>query len=272
MLSVRSVDLNLLDIDSIKISWEIAPTTEDVMRYSFYILRGESAGGPFETVAGPLVDRYNAVDSIAPRKMAWRNLFYVVRVVNRNTNEELRTEAKNLSADRPLEATEMVRLNNLMLREFTGRPCIVFPVRTFGQRCSCFDITTSRRSVSSCQTCFNTGFVSGFHYPMVTYMTINPYDKGKGVSEMMITATGGTNAIMSVDPLVKIGDIIIEKEGTRWRVQSVRATERMRSPVHQEVALFKISEGDIEFKIPFVWPQEFKTAPRLFAPKMDIGD
>lgn len=272
MLNIRSVSLDLLSIDSIKIRWEISPTTDDVMQYSFFVLRGESSGGPFETVAGPLVDRYVVTDNVAPRKMAWRTLFYLVRVVDRRTNAEFTTEPKSLSADRPLEATEMVRLNNLMLREFTGRPCLIYPVRTFGQRCSCFDPTTQRRQVTSCQVCFNTGFVRGFHYPMVAYITINPFDKVKGVNEMMITNTASTNAVMSVDPLVKIGDIVVEKEGTRWRVQSVRVSERMRSPVHQEVMLSKISEGDIEFKIPMSWPDELKTAPRLFAPKMDIGD
>jgi hypothetical protein len=272
MLSIKSVTLDSLQLDTITIRWEISSTSEDIMQYQFEVLRGESSGGPFEVIAGPFVDRYIAVDNIAPRRLSWRSLHYFIRLTNVKTNQVIETIPQTLNAKLPLEAQEMVRLMSMQLREFTGRPCLVFPVRTFGQRCTCIDPLTQRRQVTSCKLCYNTGYLSGYHYPMASYVNILPFDKVKGVNEMMITSPAATNAIMTIDPIVKIGDLIVEKEGTRWRVQSVRNSERLRSPVRQEVTLTRISEGDIEFSMPLAWPSELKTSQRMFSPKMDIGD
>ena len=52
-----------------------------------------------------------------------------------------------------------------MLSEFAGRRCIVLPVRTFGQRCGCFNATLNKRTRSGCPTCFDTGFIRGYMYP-----------------------------------------------------------------------------------------------------------
>jgi hypothetical protein len=271
MLEIKNVSLDSTNLDRITIRWEINSTREDSFKYAYEVYRGESSGGPFEKIAGPLVDRFMAVDNIAPRKSSWRNLYYVIRVVG-PTGEYKESSPISLNARIPFEALEMVRLHSMLLKEYTGRPCLVFPLRTFGQRCTCFDPVSSRRQVTSCLTCFNTGFVRGYHYPILSYVAINSYEKSKGVNEVMIIQQAQTMASMSIDPLVKVGDLIVEREGVRWRVQSVSTTERLRSPVHQEISLHKVSEGDIEFKMPIDWPQEYKTSPRSYEPKMDIGD
>jgi hypothetical protein len=271
MIKLKNVKLESTDLEKISVQWEVESTSDNVFKYAFDVFRGESINGPFDKVAGPLYDTYKVSDNIAPRKMAWRNLYYVVRATNVD-GSFTESEPKSLNARLPFEALEMIRLQGLLLREYIGRPCIVYPKRTFGQRCTCFDTLTQRRQVTSCYTCYNTGFIKGYHYPLMSYIAIGAFSKEKGVSESLIMNSAHVHAIMGIDPIVKSGDIVVEREGTRWRVQSVFTTERLRAPVHQEVDLVKISEGDIEFKLPISWPEGVETSPRSFSPKMDIGD
>jgi hypothetical protein len=74
---------------------------------------------------------------------------------------------------------------------------------------------------------------------------------------------------MGVYPLIKPRDIIVEREGKKWRVNSVRQTERLRSPIHQEVSLTLIPPGDIEYKIPLKFPADTSTR-RVYSYRDDI--
>jgi hypothetical protein len=271
MISIKELVLDSFDLNYIDVSWSINSNTDDILKYEFFVERGESPAGPFEIVAGPLVDRYHVRDNIAPRRMSWRQLYYRVTCKDTLNNTTVESPAKNLSARLPFDAIEMIRLFNLQLREFTGRPCLLFPLRTFGQRCVCFDVISQRRTVSSCKTCYNTGFIRGYHYPLLIYIQIDPYAKNKEVREEIISNGALTGAKTIAYPILKPGDILVEREGTRWRVQSVQNTERLRSPVQQNLNLFKITEGDIEFALPITWPSEYVTSPRSYNPKSDIG-
>lgn len=270
-MKIKDFSLDSFDLDYIDIKWKTDTSTEDLLKYEFFVERAESPAGPYETVAGPLRDRYHVRDNIAPRRMAWRSLYYRVKCKDTLSDTTIYSEAKNLSARLPFDAIEMIRLFNLQLREFTGRPCLFFPLRTFGQRCSCFDVISSRRTVSSCKTCYNTGFIRGYHYPMLVYIQIDTFPANKDVREELIANFASTTARTISYPDMKPGDIFIEREGTRWRIQSVQNSERLRAPVQQILSVTKITEGDIEFSLPITWPEEYKTSPRSYSPKSDIG-
>ena len=88
--------------------------------------------------------------------------------------------------------------------------------------------------------------------------------------EQMVAAQHTTQGRMSIYPIVKPGDLIVEQEGVRWRVQNVSFTERLRSPVQQMLTLFRVPEGDIEHRIPVQWDDAIETSPRSFSPKSDL--
>lgn len=271
MITIKDFALDCFDLNYIEIKWRIDTSSDDILKYQFFVERAESPAGPFENVAGPLVDVYRARDNIAPRRMAWRQLYYKISCLDTISGDRSETPPINLTARLPFDAVEMIRLFNLQLREYTGRPCLLFPLRTFGQRCICFDVISQRRTVSSCKTCYNTGFIRGYHYPILVFLQIEPFVKSKDIREEMISNFAGTSARTISYPAMKPGDLLIEREGTRWRVQTVQVSERLRAPVQQTLTLSKVTEGDIEFSLPITWPDEYKTSPRSYNPKSDIG-
>jgi len=265
-MKVTKVILNTSSIDYIDVTWEVADNYKDSLNITYQVLRGESPAGPFEPVSDPLTDRYHIRDYIAPRKMAWRNLYYVVESTDINSNTSVRSDAVNLRARPPLDALEMIRLNALLFKEFVGRPVLIYPLRTYGEKCSnCFDEITQRRTVGSCYSCYGTGYARGYHYPIYAYVKLSPENKTNMPTQASsITQQTQVQANMSIYPLVKVGDILIEQEGTRWRIQNVSYTERLRSPVQQMLMLARIPEGDIEYKLPVTW-DTVETSPRSFS-------
>lgn len=270
MIYPKNVQAKRVDADAVMLTWEVEDTSEDALAYAFYILRSESPEGPWERVIGPLVDQYTAHDLKAPLRSGGRNLYYCVRAQHRETGEVFNAQPVTMLPRPPLDALEIIRRNDLLFREYTGRPCILYPVRTFGQRCTaCFDITTSRRTMSSCRVCWNTGFLRGFHTPVVVYVQIDPSGNPLQHIPPAMTDSKSTQARMGVYPLVKPRDILVESENKRWRVAGVNYTERLRSPVRQELTLTTIPNSDIEYSIPVEWPK-LDTSPRSYSYRTDL--
>ena len=270
MIKPKNILVRSLDADHLEVSWETSTSALDTLAYSFYILRSESPEGPFETVGGPLIDQYAFRDYTAPLRGSLRTLYYVVRAKHNETGEEFNSQPTNPEPRPPLDALEIMRRNDLLFREFTGRPCVLYSVRTFGQRCtSCYDDITGRRTSSNCRMCWNTGYLRGFHKPILVYVQIDPPSKNLQLQAPYVSDPSQVQARMGVYPLLKPRDILVERENLRWRVVNVNRTERLRSPVRQEITLTKIPKGDIEFSIPIEWP-DIEASPRSYSYRTDI--
>lgn len=250
MIEVTGLKVRSLDVDYHEISWEILDTQVDVLDFTFQVLRSESSGGPWEPVSVPFSDRYIFIDRISHPFHAARLFHYLLRVKNQITGEEVDFGPVSLQPEADLVAREIRRHMNLLFREFTGRRCWVLPVRTFGQRCSCWNEVLQKRTRSGCRLCYDTGFVRGYHYPIETWVQIDP---GSNLSEQN-TNVGtlhqqNSTARVSNIGIVKPRDIIIEPENRRWRVTQVSQTEQSRSPIHLELAIHQIPPSDVEYSI-----------------------
>ena len=250
----------------IDVYWETPYDVDTTYR----VLRGEGFNGPFDPVSAELIDTYHIRDALAPRKMAWRVLYYVVEATHSDGTKE-RSTPTALAARPPLDALEMIRLNSLLFREYTGRPCLIYSRRTFGKKCGvCIDEVTSVQLTNNCDSCYGVGYARGYHNPMYAYVHLGPDVKSVSPTEQLITQQHTIQGRMSVYPLVKPGDLLVEEEGTKWRVQNVSHTERLRAPVQQILTLFRIPEGDIEHTMPIQWDYDLETSPRSFNTRSDL--
>ena len=267
-MSFESVEVSCSEPDFMDIKWSFNSATQSSLSFTFSVERAESPSGPYETVAGPMRDRYSARDYMAPKRRVWRTLYY--RVIATSPEGSITSEPSLCGPRPPLDGLEMTRLHNVLLREYVGRQCVVLASRTFGERCDvCYDRITGRRTHSKCLTCYNTGFLRGYHRPILAYIQIDPSDKAQTNGRELVSEQVFANARMGVYPLVKPRDIIVEREGKKWRVNSVRQTERLRSPIHQEVSLTLIPPGDIEYKIPLKFPED-TTTRRVYSYRDDV--
>lgn len=259
ILEVTSLRAVSLDLDKIDIFWEISPVAgpkndtdrHDIYDYQFFLSRSEAMYGPYEPVAGPLRDQYWVRDIQVSLLHNWRELYYKLLVVHVPTGETLVVGPTAFSQPAPdLIASEIMHQEDVLFREFIGRRCWLFPARTFGPRCSCYDVYTGRRTRSGHKACWDTGFLGGYMSPVEIFVQIDP--PGKNVQSTALTELqpGDTSARMICFPPVNPKDILVETENIRWRVISVSTTQRLRTVVHQELRLHQIPKGDIEYDLP----------------------
>jgi hypothetical protein len=249
MIQVTQLRARSFDLDHVDVFWEVADYFGDPRQYSFTILRSESFGGPWEQLK-TTVDEYYFRDTSPSLLHKWRTLFYLLRVKDLVSSEEKEFGPTAQIPEPDLIALEIMRQEDVLFREFVGRRCWLFPVRTFGAKCVCYDRVAGRRSRSNCLTCYDTGFLGGYMSPIECFIQFDPESKSEQLTSMMEQEALNTSARLLASPFVKPKDIFVESENRRWKINSVSGTERLRAVVHQEITLHEIPKGDIEYKLP----------------------
>ena len=250
-LVIKEFRVRSLDIDYNELSWKLADTSEDVLDYTFQILRSESPSGPFDVLTAPFQDRYLVLDNTLQTGHRWRKYFYKVRTASLKDPTDFKdTDAAAKEADPDIYALEIRRHEQLLFQEHAGRRCWILPVRTSGQRCrSCWNPRLGQRSRSGCKVCYDTGFERGYLHPIEQWLQIDPSPKTKQVMNVGDSQQSNTTMRMAWFPPVKPDDIVIEAENRRWKIVTVTQTEKGRAALHQEVSLHEIPQKDIEFSI-----------------------
>lgn len=251
-LKVRKLRVRTLSVEHNEISWELEPTTSDVLDYSFQVLRSEGVEGPYEPVSEQFVDRYIFVDNSIQSLHRYRQLHYKLRVRCRASDEFWDTRAASIGQEEDLVAREIRSHIGTLMREFIGERCWVLPVRTFGQRCpDCWSETLHKRTRAGCRTCWDTSFIRGYMHPIESWVSLDP-----SPSHEQYTATGklqqnDTTARMMYYPPTKPGDLIIfGATNQRFNVVQASFTRHVGTPVHQELQLHEVLQSNIEYQIP----------------------
>lgn len=251
MLKITKLRAFSHDKDSLNLAWAVTPTHLDLYDYTFAIERSESAFGPWDVITQPFVDRYSFRDVTARQYDRWRQYWYRIKVTRKSDQNSNYSEVATLEAAPDLVAMEVRRIEQILFREYIGRSCWVFPVRTFGQRCpECYDARTSSKLRSGCITCYDTTWVRGYLDPIETPIQFDPSPKNIEAQTLSETQQQNASARTTHFPVLKPKDIIVEHENRRWRVFRVSTTQRLRAVLHQELVLHEIPPTDIEYRLP----------------------
>ena len=274
MIKVGHILVRTLSLRSLKVSWEVEPTPEDVLDYRFQVLRSEAPGGPYEPRTDWFTDRYEFLDNQADPFHTGRVFHYQIRVKYLPTGA-LEDYGPGYIGEEPDKAALEVRRHwDVELREFTGRRCWLFPIRTFGSTCaSCYDKSTQRVLESHCLSCFSTGFVRGYHHPVETWVKIAPTEEDQK-HQVVVMQKGATRLLLGSQPDVKVKDLIVFPDGKRWKVGTVETTTRLGAVLHQSVVVTECERGDIEYEVPVNFAALMSAdmaAPRNYRYRSTIG-
>jgi hypothetical protein len=274
-LPVDRLRVRTLDVDRNEVTWEVNDTQEDALDYTFQVLRSESPEGPFEPITQTFEDRYIFVDSRVPGGDKFRQLWYKLRVTRKRDNNitDHGPVAREPEAD--LIAQAIRKQEQTLFTQATGRLCWLFKRRSFGARCpSCYDRKTGKRTRSGCLTCYDTGFLRGYHNPIEVWVQIDPPAKAQQNNPQQIGQVVMSSARMTFYPSVAPQDVLVEAENVRWRIDRITRSERLRAPIKQELVMFQINDTDIEYKLPLNLDEALKdiqpSPPRMFTNPTDI--
>lgn len=247
---IQNLRVRSLDVDSKEITWE-TNGVRDALDYTLEVLRSESPEGPYDVISPPFDDRYIFVDRRIPVGAKYVLLHYKVRVTNKKTQEAMEVGPAAQTADPDLIALNIRRLEMTYFTQVIGRACWLFKKRVFGPRCrNCWDATMGKRTVDRCLDCFGTGMLRGYHDPIEVWAQIDPSTKSQQNTQQQIAEFVSTSARTSFYPNISPGDVLVEAENKRWRVQSVTTSERLRAAIKQELVIRQLEEKDIEYRLP----------------------
>ena len=250
MLKVSQFYARSFDLDHLDVFWEIEDFVGNVRQFDFYLRRSESGYGPWELLAGPFKDQYYFRDISTALLHKWRTLYYQLEVKDLVSGESAFFGPTAQLAEPDLIALEIMRQEDVLFREHVGRRNWLFPVRTFGARCTCFDRVSGRRTKANCLNCYDTGYLGGFLSPIECFVQVDPNANSPSNTTYGEQQVNTTSARLISFPPVKPKDILVEAENKRWRVTTVATTQRLRAVVHQELTLHEIPRGDVEYKLP----------------------
>jgi hypothetical protein len=247
-----------LDVDKNELSWQLGPTSEDILDYNFQVQRSESPNGPWDILTPPFQDEYVYIDKAIYTGDRWRKFYYRIFVTQVPTGETKSFGPVSQEPDADLVAQELRRHMQLLFKEFAGRRCWVLPVRTFGQRCSCFNQKLKMRQRSGCKLCWDTSWVRGYLHPIESWIQVDPSPKTKQFTNVGEQEQSNSTMRLVWYPPLKPDDLIIEPENRRWKVVQVSQTEQGRAAVHQEVQIHEVPPKDIEYAVPLILDRALK--------------
>ena len=247
MISITGVRVTGFDRRYHDIDWTIAPTHDDLQEWEFFVERSEAEAGPWDIIAGPIIDRYYLRDNTTPQISNNRVLFYRVRAVNPSRGHEIVSPLADREGAPDLIAAEISSLENLMFTEFAGTRAWLFVRRTFGQRCpQCWDDELAKRLDDSCPTCFGAGFSGGYHYPIEFFAQFDKSPQTENVSTHDHHQQTLQSFRCPASPHITPLSLVINHKNQRLRVISVSSTQRLGVSVHQEVQAIQLQPGSIE--------------------------
>lgn len=266
MLVVRNIRVSTLERDALTLTWEVAPTTEDVASYTATVLRSLSAAGPYSPVSFPMnaADYFEFNDRGVNIYSKWREFFYRIQITS-SGGESLEygsapykdvldgKDPGGVTMEYPpdIEAMEAIRRFDLLLQEYNGKEVLVLIERTWGQRCgNCWDNLKRRTNNANCSTCFSTGFAGGFMHPQVTRCMKPPHQVMSALTEIFELHPKDVLMWFNARPRLKPRDIVIGIDGKRYRVIKVNRSEKGQSLTRQTAQLREISRDQVEYEIP----------------------
>jgi hypothetical protein len=237
----------------------VADTQEDVHDYTFQVLRSQSPEGPYEVLADAFEDRYFFIDARVPSADKFAVLHYKLVVTQKSTSDTKDFGPVARAAEPDLFAAYIRRAEYTLLTQVIGRQVWLFPRRVFGTRCqSCWDQVLGQQKRARCLECYDTGFLRGYLNPIELYVQIDPGTKNYQLQSQQKDAQTQVTARTTYYPPIKPGDVLVELENKRWRVNTVTNSERLRAIVKQEMTLREIQRTDIEYRLPLVLDEALK--------------
>lgn len=257
---MRFYDTSVLTLprDGVYAQWRVEPEDTDLSLVEVELQRSESPLGPFVVVQtlDPL-RVFSFLDKGAPwRPKNWELYYRLVGRLRASGDVVHSSRAFGMSGQLPLDALEIIRQHNILLRgvnthpSYNGTLCSIYKKRNFGPRCPvCVDSGTGRVTISGCQGCGGTGFAgSGYYDPIDVHIALQPSPAAVQVTPMMKTEDNDTTGFMTNFPVMYSGDILVEPNEAHWRVVSVDTTRRHRVLVHQTLRLRQLDANDVEYE------------------------
>lgn len=218
--------------------------------FTFSLERSGGPNGPWEPVATGLVNNYAYFDqlpqppdtsyrNVRPTNMFafWRDFDYKVSVVAPNGERaeasEISSSGYSMNGRMSGQQRKAIRDMSVSLR-LNGTPAALLKRKRWGTRCRCVDKQTREPTLSSCKTCWGTGFVGGYWDPVITNVRRSIPQGGTSVMPEGRNEGSSVRIAFGNTPGLDQGDVFVFfNDGRRYLVDQASSTEFQLGTIHQ---------------------------------------
>ena len=246
------------------LQWDLTNPSESGT-YLFDVYRGGGPSGPWELLVGGAVNTYNYIDRFPSDNTAVegdrnqlslsRGVFYRI-VATPPSGSAGKVEAVSLTEPaldgrQRLLKRKMLRDLSIGLKRLNGTPVALVKRMHWGPRCTkCYDKYTKEVVRANCVTCMGTGFIPGYHMPVISLARRTPT-----AVETAMTPEGKQDVsvlqVWMIDaPRAEEDDILVFLiDDRRFIVKKVLPTELKTVAVHQKLIVSEIARSSVEFRL-----------------------
>ena len=227
---------------SLTLHWAGLPS--NVYPPSIYVERSGSFTGPWIELAGPLHD-YNMYQDTAVERGS--RYYYRLQVVH--GPDDTYVPRSGGATYGPEETLLIAEVRRVIYQDLFWSKNLVlyYPVKTFGQFCSCYD-TTRQRKDAKCLSCYGTGYVGGFFNPIVLPAKETP--KQEDSSEVARVEGGALRVFLPGLFAAHKGDVFVDSVNDRFIVATADVIRSDGAIVKQSVTASPIPFDHLLFNLP----------------------
>ena len=248
------------------VQWTVeAPPSAGIDK--FKLERSGSPEGPFELVidnikdyhffddlraAPPPTDENDTRENLNFLSLS-RAVYYKITATDTTGSEVTKVQAvgpNNLSRKLLLFRRKMQRDLSIAFK-FNSIDLAVLKRRHWGIRCrDCFDKLTKKVTRSKCNTCFGTGFESGYFTPVRIRGRIGVQNTQTNITPQGKADVSQKRLTMLDYPEVEVDDVIVDiRQNKRYIITHRHSTEMQTVAVHQQLTISELARDSIEYRI-----------------------
>lgn len=236
-MQISALTLESYTVDSMSniIEWDIK-TTETLNNVSFALYVSESPEGEWRQLGLFNNKTYSFIDDTFPKFQSKWTIFYYKLDVLQGTKvvktiiNELFLNINPILKEMRRRVTEL----NVSTR-YGGTECLVYKIKTYGQRCVCYDLLSKQSKVLNCPQCGGTTIVRGIYTPIKSSCLILNQNAIESVATDTGTVEADSDAVLLPHyPLVRPGDLLYLKQvGRLYNINNINTIEYKMDVVKQ---------------------------------------
>lgn len=237
------------------VTFEIANTMESLTEYQFDVLRSDASNGDFELIAINVRD-FQCEDYSANLANQELQYYYKIRVTDKVTDETVESDvASTMTYSENEYVTYLRHINKIYLEDIINSPKVKYlKKKKFGQYCSeCYDDVREKPRKQNCTCCYGTKFEGGYYTPIEISINhlVDSSAKQENLGMTGINTEEGPIQLWTAEfPIISPGDVLVFRNGTRFRVITWTSSDRAEQTLRQTIQAQKIPSSDIIYKFP----------------------
>lgn len=173
---------------------------------------------------------------------------------NNNYPNPQNSFSPNPGMKKRLQMVQRVHQRNAIvnLQYFSGVYVAVLKRKKFGKRCPvCFDQASKTVTLSSCDTCYGTGWVGGYYSPIKCTAKINEAPLQSQIEKNGVTEIVQSQIELMDFPRLQEKDVIVELDSNRrWIVKRIGDRSLKRRRLTQQVTCRELSKTSSQYEVP----------------------